>query len=155
MTLDILWVFNVVPVPHGTTLGRLYKTLLVFDNYELLEELQNVRVWGACSEFEITTVLRDGYSAYQELKRNHYDLVIAEIRMTGLDGLQLLRQVKQERLCSHVVLCSDFSDFDYARQGIILGAFDYLVKPFQPDLILTMFSRIKNETYKKRTTEIY
>lgn len=133
----------------------MYKTLLVFDDYDLLKELQGLPVWGACSEFEITTVLRDGHSAYQELKRNHYNLVITEIRITGLDGLQLLRLVKNERLCSHVVLCSEFSDFDYARQGIILGAFDYLVKPFQTDIIFTMFNRIKNETFKNLSTEIY
>lgn len=133
----------------------MYKTLLVFDNCDLLKELQELPIWGACSEFEITTVLRDGLSAYRELKRNHYNLVISEIRITGLDGLQLLRRVKNERLCSHVVLCSEFSDFDYARQGIILGAFDYLVKPLRTDVVLTMFNRIKNEAFKDLTTEIY
>lgn len=133
----------------------MYRTLLVFDNYELLKELQSLYVWGECSEFEITTILRDGNSAYKELKQNHYDLVITEIRITGLDGLQLLRLVKKEKLCSHVVLCSEFSDFDYARQGIILGAFDYLVRPFQTNIILTIFSRIKNETFRNLSTEIY
>ncbi|MCB6994616.1 helix-turn-helix domain-containing protein [bacterium 210820-DFI.6.37] len=133
----------------------MYRTLLVFDNYYLLKELQELEVWGVCSEFEITTVLRDGQSAYQEMKHNHYDLIITEIRITGLDGLELLRLVREEKLCNHVVLCSEFSDFDYARQGIILGAFDYLVKPFQEDIVFEIFNRIKNEGFKKLETEIY
>lgn len=133
----------------------MYKVLLVFDNYELLNELQKLHIWGTCSEFEISAVFRDGLSAYRELKRNHYDLVITEIRITGMDGLQILRSVKREQLCSHVVLCSEFSDFDYARQGIILGAFDYMVKPLKPDLFLTMFNRIKNENYVHMTSELY
>jgi two-component system response regulator YesN len=132
----------------------MYRTLLVFDNYDLRKELESLHVWGTCSEFEITAVVQDGNTAYKELKKNHYDLVITEILITGLDGLQLLRLVKSERLCSHVVLCSEYSEFDYARQGIILGAFDYLVKPFQTDIVLSIFNRIKNETYKMMSEEL-
>jgi two-component system response regulator YesN len=46
------------------------------------------------------------------------------------------------------VLCSEFADFNYARQGIILGAFDYFVKPFDVNLFVAMFSRIKNEVFE-------
>lgn len=133
----------------------MYKVLLVFDNYELLNEIKNLHIWGAASEFEITAVFRDGLSAYKEMKQNRYDLVITEIRITGMDGLQLLRQAKREGLCGHVVLCSEFADFDYARQGIILGAFDYLIKPIQEELFFPIFTRIKDELYGNTATEIY
>ena len=108
----------------------MYKTLLVFDNYDLLEEIKKLSIWGDSSEFEITDVVSDGVSAYRKIRENRYDLVITEIRIMGMDGLQLLRNVKKEGICSHIVLCSEFEDFNYARQGIILGAYDYFVKPF-------------------------
>ena len=94
-------------------------------------------------------------SAYRKIRENRYDLVITEIRIMGMDGLQLLRNVKKEGICSHIVLCSEFEDFNYARQGIILGAYDYFVKPFDETLFFSMFNRIKNETFGGEATGIY
>ena len=74
----------------------MYKTLLVFDNYDLLEEIKKLSIWGDSSEFEITDVVSDGVSAYRKIRENRYDLVITEIRIMGIDGLQLLRNVKKE-----------------------------------------------------------
>ena len=133
----------------------MYKTLLVFDNYDLLEEIKKLSIWGDSSEFEITDVVSDGVSAYRKIRENRYDLVITEIRIMGMDGLQLLRNVKKEGICSHIVLCSEFEDFNYARQGIILGAYDYFVKPFDETLFFSMFNRIKNETFGGEATGIY
>lgn len=133
----------------------MYKTLLIFNSYELLMEIQKLHIWGEPSEFEITAVMNDGLSAYREMKQNRYDLVISEVQIPSIDGLQLLRQTKQEGLCSHFVICSEFVDINYARQGIILGAFDYFVKPFDESLFFSMFNRIKNETYENEAIEVY
>jgi two-component system response regulator YesN len=132
----------------------LYNVMLVFDNYDLLNEIQNLHIWGDVSEFNITKIVRDGNSAYEEMKRQKFDLVIAEICISGLDALQLLRKAKAEALCEHIVLCSEIPNFDCARHGIILGAFDYIVKPFDVSLIYSMFNRIKNETYINGASEI-
>lgn len=133
----------------------MYRALIVFDNYDLITELQALPVWGAATEFEINAVFRDGNSAYMELRKSPYDLVIAEICLPNMDGLQLLKKLTREKLCSHVVLCSEYPNFDYARQGIIIGAFDYLVRPFKSELMLSLFNRIKNETYTNLSVEIY
>lgn len=133
----------------------MYKTLLVFENKELLTEIQKLCIWGDPSEFEITAVMHDGLSAYNAMKQNKYDLVISEVDINEINGLQLLRQTKQEGLCSHFVICSEFVDINYARQGIILGAFDYFIKPFDESLFFSMFNRIKNETYENEAIEVY
>lgn len=132
----------------------MYKVLLVFDNYELMQQLQRLRVWGMGTEFEISKIFRDGKEAYQELKKRHYDLVFTEITTHGMDGLQLLRTAKREKLCDHIVLCSEIANFDYARQGIILGAFDYMVSPFEEDLFFSLLNRVKSENYVNLTVEI-
>lgn len=133
----------------------MYKVLLVFDSYSLLEKIKNLCIWGDSSEFKIEDIANDGITAYRKMRKNRYDLVITEIRITGIDGLQLLRSAKKEGLCSHIVLCSDFVDFNYARQGIILGAFDYFVSPFDESLFFSMFNRIKNETFENEASGIY
>lgn len=127
----------------------MYKVMLAFDNYELLEEVRNLRIWGELSEFEVVSTVRDGFSAYREMKKQKFDLIITEVYLSGIDSLQLLRKAKSEELCEHIVLCSEFSSFDYARHGIILGAFDYFVKPFDKNQFYSMFARIKNEKYVK------
>lgn len=131
-----------------------YKVMLVFDCYELLSEVQNLHIWGDISDFEIVKVVRDGNTAYNEMKKQKFDLIITEIYITGIDALHLLRRGKSEGLCDHIVLCSECSNFDYARHGIILGAFDYFVKPFDINQFYSMFSRIKNEVYANGAYEI-
>lgn len=133
----------------------MYKTLLVFNSYELLEEIKKLEIWGGASDFIIEDTVRDGRSAYKKMKEKPYDLVITEINVTGIDGLQLLRHSKDEGLCSHIVLCSEIPDFGYARQGIILGAFDYCVPPFEKGLLLSVFDRIKNETTEPKIQGLY
>lgn len=128
--------------------------MLVFDNYELQSEIQNLHIWGDISEFEIVKIVNDGISAYNEMKKQKFDLIITEIFITGIDSLQLLRCAKSEGLCDHIALCSEYSNFDYARHGIILGAFDYFVKPFAANQFYSMFSRIKNEVYANGAYEI-
>lgn len=128
-------------------MGLVYKVMLAFNSEKLLKEIQTLNIWGDKSEFEIIKVVRDGKSAYEEMKKQKYDLVIIEISVTGLDVVQLLRRSKSEGLCEHFVLCSEKPDFEYARSGIILGAFDYLTAPFDINRFYSMFSRIKNEVY--------
>ncbi len=133
----------------------MYKTLLVFDSYELMSAVKRLHIWGMCSEFEIEDIVDNGAAAYRKMKEKHYDLVVTEIRITGLDGLQLLRAAKNEGLCSNIVLCSEFPDFNYARQGIILGACDYYVLPFEESLFFSMFSRIKNKNREEEAAGLY
>lgn len=132
----------------------MYKALLVFENEKLMRQVQRLRVWGTGTEFEIFKLLKDGEEAYRELKKRHYDLVLTEIKTTGMDGLKLLRMARMEKLCDHIVLCSETADFDYARQGIILGAFDYMVYPFEENLFFSLLNRVKNESYVELTIEM-
>lgn len=133
----------------------MYRVLLIFNSYELLEEVKKLRIWKENSDFIIEDIANDGTSAYRKLKEKKYDLVITEIRIVGIDGLQLLRRIKKEGLCPRVVLCSEFLDFNYARQGIILGAYDYFVRPFDERLFFSLFNRVKSETFEEKAVEIY
>ncbi|MCD7855398.1 MAG: helix-turn-helix domain-containing protein [Clostridiales bacterium] len=132
----------------------MYRTLFVYDSDELLKQVEALHIWGEASEFVIEDIANDGITAHNKMKQKKYDLVITEIRITGMDGLQLLRTAKAEGLCSRVVLCSRFSDFNYARQGIILGAYDYFVMPFDEAQFYQMFTRIKSESYEGGAEEV-
>ncbi len=105
------------------------KVMLVDDMEIVRVELKRLPVWGDNSGFMVVEEARNGEEALTKLRSKPVDLVITDIKMPKIDGLELLKNIVDNNLCTCVVLLSDFSDFNYARQGIILGAFDFLAKP--------------------------
>lgn len=131
----------------------MYKVLLVFKDENISEKIKRMNIWGENSEFEISAVAKDGAAAYDEVRKQHYDLAVMQTDIDGMDGLQLLRHIRGERLCSCVVLFSSEPNFENARQGIIYGAFDYLTEPLTEKSFCSIFDRIENRTDKKE--EVY
>lgn len=130
----------------------MYSILAVDDREIFLIELKRLKVWGDKSGFKIIDIALNGKEAIELLNKNSYDLILTDIRMPIVDGLQLLREVKNNKLCKCVVILSEYSEFNYARQGIILGAFDYLVKPATEVTMLELLKRTKiflDKTYNK------
>lgn len=107
----------------------MYRVMIVDDMEIVRIELKRLPVWGESSGFVITEEAKNGEEALQKLQKRQVDMVITDIRMPKVDGIELLSKIVEGNLCPCVALLSDFSEFSYARQGIILGAFDYLAKP--------------------------
>jgi two-component system response regulator YesN len=120
-----------------------YKILAVDDREIFLTELKRLKLWGENSEFKIVNTASNGKEALELLGKNSYDLVFTDIRMPVVDGLQLLREIQKDKLCKCVVILSEYSEFNYARQGIVLGAFDYIVKPATEETMIELLKRIK------------
>lgn len=70
----------------------MYKVLLVFKDENISEKIKRMNIWGENSEFEISAVAKDGAAAYDEVRKQHYDLAVMQTDIDGMDGLQLLRQ---------------------------------------------------------------
>ena len=121
----------------------MYSILAVDDREIFLIELKRLKVWGDKSGFSIIDTASNGKEALELLEKKSYDLILTDIRMPVIDGLQLLREIQKEKLCSCVVILSEYKDFNYARQGIVFGAFDYLVKPVTEEKMLELLKRIK------------
>jgi Response regulator containing CheY-like receiver, AAA-type ATPase, and DNA-binding domains len=94
----------------------------------------------AC-EFLQEALLRDGYevitytSALEALKQDlsHYDLLMSDIRMPGMDGLQFLSQVQNKWPNLPVILMTAYGSLETTMEAISLGAWDYISKPFSPE----------------------
>ena len=67
------------------------------------------------------------------LRREPKDIVVLDVCMPGMDGLETLRQIKQENPLSEVILLTGHACVEAARQGMDEGAFDYLMKPVEID----------------------
>ncbi|MDO4330389.1 MAG: helix-turn-helix domain-containing protein [Lachnospiraceae bacterium] len=106
----------------------MYQVLIAGTIEYNIKQLEALSVWGKDSDFEIAQKVYQGEQALQLLRQKHYDLVLAEIDLPGLDGLQLLRHINQEGLCPITVILSDTVEFQYVRECILYGVFDYLKK---------------------------
>ena len=86
----------------------------------------------AGDEFQVESV-QDGREALKKIEENPYDVVILDIMMPNMDGLEVLRQVKETHPDVDVIMITGLSQVDTAVQAMKLGAFDYISKPFEPD----------------------
>ena len=71
----------------------------------------------------------DGNEALQVMEQHPFDVVLLDLRMPGLDGMDLLKTIKQRWPDSEVVVITGFPSIESAKQAVKLGAFDYLAKP--------------------------
>jgi DNA-binding NtrC family response regulator len=77
----------------------------------------------------------DGFSALKALRLREPDLVVLDLRMPGMDGLDLLQHVKVDRPHLDVIVITGYSSVGSAVECMRLGAYDYLPKPFDPDTL--------------------
>lgn len=86
----------------------------------------------------------DGQVALERMRADHYDLVLADVRMPNVDGLEFVRRVRQELedRATPIILVSTLATEDDVRRGIDAGATAYLAKPLSPYRIKLMIERL-------------
>lgn len=84
--------------------------------------------------FDVTTA-EDGKNAIDMLKSEPVDVVVSDLRMPGVDGVQLLEWIHEERPNTQFILLTGYGDEDVERKVRELGAFEYLNKPISPDTL--------------------
>jgi len=91
---------------------------------ELLEEA--VRDWG----YAVTTA-RSGEEALESIGRKKFNIVICDLKMPGMDGLELLKKIKACDKKVHVIVITGYATLETVVKTIEAGAFDYITKPFR------------------------
>ncbi len=131
----------------------MYKVLIADDLEILRYDLKRMKAWDEIEGFIIAGEAENGLDALKKLRATPYDLLITDIKMPVMDGMELLKAVFQEKLCPCVVLLSDYTEFTYAREGLLHGAFDYLGKPVENKDISELLSRVKLFLDQKKENE--
>lgn len=104
------------------------KIILVDDERSVIEHLLRLVPWAEYG-YEIAATASDGRSALRLCEEHRPQIMIVDIRMPAMDGLELIRQVSQRRLGVKFIIMSAHQDFDYARQAIAFeGVSSYLIK---------------------------
>ena len=131
---------------------RGHKVLVVEDEREMQRALE--AVLEGCG-LRVSTA-EDGLHAMTKFKQDLYDLVIADVRMPRMSGLELLKEIKRISPLTPVVLLTAYGTVEGAVNAMKEGAFDYIEKPFSPEVLeevvkRALASRPEEEKQKRRT----
>ena len=119
-----------------------FKVMLVDDEKDFLETLCKRLVKR---KLDVTSAT-GGREAIAKLEEKPVDVVVLDVRMPGMDGIETLKEIKKIRPSVEVIMLTAHADVQVAIEGMELGAFDYLMKPMEIDDLLYKLQ----DAYKKK-----
>ncbi len=130
----------------------MYKVLLVDDEVIIREGLKNNIDWKM-HDMEVIATAEDGLDALEIVKNKHPDIIITDIKMAFMDGLQLISEVKSISPDTLIIFISGHDEFNYARKAIGLGAFDYVLKPIELDYLAKLLNKAQDKLNRSKKME--
>jgi two-component system response regulator YesN len=130
----------------------MYKVLIIDDEEIIREGLKTVIDWDSlqCSVIGEAVDGDEGLAMFSSLKPH---IVITDIRMPGLNGLEMISKLKEHKHECKIIILSGFRDFEYAKQAVNLGAFRFLLKPTNTKEIISSIEEAIIELKKVKSTE--
>ncbi len=123
-----------------------FRILVVDDNRELREILQEYLRDGG----DIVEGAGDGKEALEKQKNSSYDLIITDLNMPEIPGMELIKTIKQENDVTEFVIITGYASVDSAVEAIKIGAFDYIVKPFRMEELKVVVRNVREKIRLKK-----
>ena len=133
--------------PAGTVASR---RILVVDDEDIVLR-STVRILEVCG-YAMTTA-HDAAQALREVARAPFDLAILDVMMPGMDGVELLRRIKEAHPDTEVIMFTGLAQVATAVHCMKLGAIDYISKPFEPDELKLAVARALEHRALRRENE--
>lgn len=130
------------------------KVFLVEDEFIIREAIRKTINWEQ-EGFELTGEAGDGEKAYPMILKSRPDILITDIRMPFMDGLELSRLVRGSLPETKIIILSGYDDFSYAREAISIGITEYLLKPVTGAKLLETMKKVGADIAAEREKENY
>jgi two-component system response regulator YesN len=131
----------------------LFAVMVVDDDPKIREWFEVEIEWGKMG-FDFICSAKDGIDALNKLNQhNKLDLVISDIDIPKMNGIELLNSIKEYNLSSMIVLLSDENNMAHVKQGLLLGAFDYILKPLDKDKVIDVLKKAHDSLMDKKMEE--
>jgi DNA-binding NtrC family response regulator len=86
-------------------------------------------------------VFEDSRAALKRLDEREFDIIVTDVRMEEVDGIQVLEHVLERSARTKVIVITGYATVEVAREALAKGAFDFIAKPFKPDDLREVISR--------------
>ena len=131
---------------------RRYGIILADDEPNILFGMKNGIDWESLG-FEVVGTAQNGKEALELMEEYHPDILISDIKMPFMDGLELSKVIHENYMSTKIILFSGWDDFEYARLAISYGVSEYVMKPINYDemqkLLLSMHEKLEREYAEK------
>ena len=150
---------NLKIIIYAKDMGEtMQKVFLVEDEIVVREGIKNNIDWEK-EGFQFVGEASDGELAYPMIRSTKPDILITDIKMPFMDGLELSQMVKREFPGIKIIILSGYNEFEYAKQAIQIGVTDYLLKPISSMKLMEAICKvrdiIKKEAKEKELLELY
>jgi two-component system response regulator YesN len=128
------------------------KILIADDEINICSLILNLIDWDEL-ELNVVGTAQDGIEAYSLIEQNYPDIVITDIKMPGIDGLELIKKTIDANIKTHFIVISGYKLFDYAHTAIKYGVQNYLVKPIIKSELTMVLKKICAEISNEKETK--
>jgi len=122
----------------------MYKLIIVDDEKAIRNGIKDYFDWKSMN-LEVVALFEDGKEALSYLEKNEVDVVLTDIEMAEVSGLELAKHIHENSLPQKVVIISGYKEFEYARQAVQYGVEYYLLKPIKIDEVKRVFTKISRD----------
>ena len=131
----------------------MYRVIIVDDEPVIRRGLRETIEWDALG-LEVAGEAADGIEALKLIRETRPEILITDIRMPEMDGIELIREVKKLDLNIKITILSGYSDYDYLKAAIRLGVDNYLLKPIDNDELISNLRNAVDEIEKEAAVSL-
>ena len=129
------------------------KTVIIDDEAEINQGLSKY-ISESDNDFEVLATFTSGAEALDFVRSNHIDIVITDINMPDISGIDIIRALHSENKAINIVIISAHREFEYAMEALKYNVCRYITKPINFDELSDVMNEIKSK-YSKKNSEIY
>lgn len=126
-------------------------TMCVIDDIKTVVNGITTRIPWERYGIEVVGAALDGAEGLALIREKKPDIVVTDIRMPGLSGIEMVKLVDEGDIPSKIIFISGYTDFNYAQEAVKLGAFDYLLKPFTPQQVIDAVAKARDAVLNERS----
>lgn len=122
----------------------MYKVLIVEDDRTNRMFYGKLKGWEE-EGFVIERTAQNGKEALEFVDNMHFDMYLVDVMMPVMNGLEFLKELKARNITEPKIIASNYNEFEYVRQGMKLGASDYLLKPISEEELRECLINVRDE----------
>lgn len=129
--------------------------LMIVDDEPLTREYFKLNIHKLDERWEVVAEAMEGSEALEILDKLNIDLVITDIKMPVMDGLELCKVVSEKYPNIKLVILSGYDEFDFARQAVKYGVVDYILKPIVKEELKSMLGKVAKVLDEQKSRNLY